>query len=332
MIQGIYLYGENKMTANTLILLGGMDWLEKSMQASGLVDVASVYKSRNKLTKPLFKLQYHTKLLYRYRHVWYDDWKNKLNQYRTVILFDAFEDTDIIEYIQGRFSKIRIIIYYYNPIYNSSLLNRIISAGVEVWSFDIRDCKEYGLMYNPQFYFWNIVFPEKKSKDIKAKSIAYDLIFIGKDKGRMPLLMKLNKYLKERGISLFIGICPDKETRYSSECKQFFIKSIPYNNYLDYLKRSRCVLDIVQEGQVGLTLRIMEALFYNKKIITNNRSIQDMKIYDKNNVYILGIDNRDLVEFIKDSKCEWDEELKKQYIFDKWLHRFFDIQYDIKGL
>lgn len=99
MIQGIYLYGENKMAANTLILLGGMDWLEKSMQASGLVDVASVYKSRNKLTKPLFKLQYHTKLLYRYRHVWYDDWKNKLNQYRTVILFDAFEDTDIIEYI-----------------------------------------------------------------------------------------------------------------------------------------------------------------------------------------------------------------------------------------
>ena len=46
MIQGIYLYGENKMAANTLILLGGMDWLEKSMQASGLVDVASVYKSR----------------------------------------------------------------------------------------------------------------------------------------------------------------------------------------------------------------------------------------------------------------------------------------------
>lgn len=201
------------MAANTLILLGGMDWLEKSMQASGLVDVASVYKSRNKLTKPLFKLQYHTKFLYHYRYIWYDDWKNKLNQYSTVVLFDAFEDIDIIQYIQKRFPKIRIIVYYYNPVHDASLLNRIISTGVEVWSFDVRDCKEYGLMYNPQFYFCNIVFPERKFKDTETENMIYDLIFIGKDKGRMPLLMKLNKYLKEREINLFIGIRPDRGTR-----------------------------------------------------------------------------------------------------------------------
>lgn len=91
-------------------------------------------------------------------------------------------------------------------------------------------------------------------------------------------------------------------------------------------------MDIVQKGQVGLTLRIMEALFYNKNVITNNRSIQDMKIYDKNNIYILGLDDRDLVEFIKESICEWDEELKKQYVFNAWLHRFFDTQYDMRGL
>lgn len=42
------------MASDTLILLGGIDWLGKSMQASGLVDVASVYKPRTKLTKPLF--------------------------------------------------------------------------------------------------------------------------------------------------------------------------------------------------------------------------------------------------------------------------------------
>lgn len=320
------------MAANTLILLGGMDWLEKSMQASGLVDVASVYKSRNKLTKPLFKLQYHTKFLYHYRYIWYDDWKNKLNQYSTVVLFDAFEDIDIIQYIQKRFPKIRIIVYYYNPVHDASLLNRIISTGVEVWSFDVRDCKEYGLMYNPQFYFCNIVFPERKFKDTETENMIYDLIFIGKDKGRMPLLMKLNKYLKEREINLFIGIRPDRGTRYPRDYKQFFIKSIPYNEYLGYLRRSRCVLDIVQKGQVGLTLRIMEALFYNKKVITNNRSIQDMKIYDKNNIYILGLDDRDLVEFIKEPICEWDEELKKQYVFNAWLHRFFDTQYDMRGL
>lgn len=320
------------MASDTLILLGGIDWLGKSMQASGLVDVASVYKPRTKLTKPLFKLQYHMKLLYCYRYIWYDDWKNRLSRYRTVILFDVFEDIDIIKYIQERFPKIRIIVYYYNQIHDCSFLHRILSTGIEVWSFDHRDCKEYNLRYNPQFYFRDIVFTKEYPKIINSKDVVFDLIFIGKDKGRMPLLMKLNEYLGKRGITLFLGICPDKKTRYPRKYKPFLIKHIPYSHYLGYLQYSRCVLDIVQEGQAGLTLRVMEALFYNKKIITNNLVIQDMKIYDKRNVYILGADERNLIEFIKEPKYKWDKGIKNRYTFEAWMNRFFDNKSDIEGL
>lgn len=320
------------MTSNTLILLGGIDWLGKSMQVSGLVDVASVYSSRNKLTKPLFKLQYHTNLLYCYRYIWYGTWKNRLDRYHTVILFDVFEDVDIIEYIKDRFPKIRIIVYYYNPIYNRPLLDRVVSTGVEVWSFDFRDCKKYSLMYNPQFYFQKIVFAEKFSNDIKSKNSEFDLIFVGKDKGRMAQIVKLNEYLIKRGVTFFVGICPDKRVSYSREYERFLMKPIPYNKYIYYLRHSRCVLDIVQEGQAGLTLRIMEALFYNKKIITNNGTIHDMKIFDKRNIYILGIDDRDLVEFIKGPVYEWDKAIKNRYTFEAWMNRFFDNEYDIEGL
>lgn len=320
------------MTSKTLILLGGIDWLGQSMQASGLVDVASIYKLRNKITKPIFKLQYHTNFLYHYRDIWYGEWKKHLDQYHTVIIFDVFEDIDIIEYIQRKFPRIRIVVYYYNPVYNRDLLNKIILTGVEIWSFDFSDCKKYSLMYNPQFYFRNIVFWEDSLENINFNTDAYDLIFVGKDKGRMPLLMKLNAYLRRRKINFFMGICPDRNTTYSNDNRKFFIKNIPYNDYLKYLRKSRCVLDIVQEKQSGLTLRIMEALFYNKKIVTNNIAIQDMKIYDKHNIYILGLDTRDLVEFIKDPVNEWSEEIKNRYVFSEWLKRFFDSNRATEGL
>lgn len=320
------------MIPDTLVLLGGIDWLGLSMQASGLVDVASLYKPRNKLTKPLFKLQYHTDLLYCYRYIWYGEWKNRLDRYHTIIIFDVFEDIDIIKYIQRYFPKIRIIVYYYNPIYNKALLNKVISTGVEIWSFDFSDCKEYSLLYNPQFYFQNIVFPEAFYKDRQSNNNKLDLIFVGKDKGRMPLLMKLKESLKIGKIRFFMGVRADRNITYSKACKQLLIEPIPYSFYLSLLRNSSCVLDIVQENQLGLTLRIMEALFYNKKVITNNTAIQNMKIYDKRNVYILGIDDRDLVKFIKSPVHDWNEQIKRQYVFCKWLDRFFDSNSDTEGL
>lgn len=321
------------MIPDTLVLLGGIDWLGLSMQASGLVDVERLYKPRNKLTKPLFKLQYHTNMLYRYRHIWYGDWKNRLDQYRTIIIFDVFEDIDVIKYIQRHFPKIRIIVYYYNPIYNKILLNKIILTGVEIWSFDFSDCKEYGLLYNPQFYFQNIVFPDGFYKDVKLNNNnKFDLIFVGKDKGRMPLLMKLNEYFKTRKVCFFMGVRPDRNIVYSKKCKQFLIEPIPYKFYLRFLKNSSCVLDIVQKNQLGLTLRIMEALFYNKKVITNNTAIQNLKIYDKRNVYILGSDDRDLAKFIKSPVHNWNRQIKGQYVFFKWINRFFDSNSDTEGL
>ena len=328
------IISQDRKSPDVLILLGGMNWLGQSMQASGLVDVAAIYKSRNKLTKPLFKLQYHMELLYHYRYIWYGNWKKYLEQYHTVILFDVFEDTDIIDYIQSNYPKIRIIVYYYNPIYNQYFLKKIGFTGVEIWSFDLCDCKKYRLKYNPQFYFRDINSLSSCS-DCKSKNVKdylYDIIFVGKDKGRSPLLMKLNKTFTNRGVQSFIRICPDKESSYSKEYEQFFIKHIPYETYLEYLRQSKCVLDIVQKAQQGLTLRIMEAIFFNKKIVTNNTAICGMKLYDKRNVYVIGVDNRDLIEFIKAPRYDWGEGIRNQYVFSEWLHRFFDSKSDIEGL
>ncbi|MBU5648492.1 lipopolysaccharide biosynthesis protein, partial [Pluralibacter sp. S54_ASV_43] len=61
-------------------------------------------------------------------------------------------------------------------------------------------------------------------------------------------------------------------------------------SYKENLKRSLAcdiIVDITQENQSGWTLRILEALYFNKKIITNNQSILNSEIYSKERFFIL---------------------------------------------
>jgi len=49
---------------------------------------------------------------------------------------------------------------------------------------------------------------------------------------------------------------------------------MPYNEMLYYTVNSKCILEVNQGGAVGYTSRFLEAVMYNKKLLTNNCSIQ----------------------------------------------------------
>lgn len=97
-----------------------------------------------------------------------------------------------------------------------------------------------------------------------------------------------------------------------------------YSLLLDYVAKSKAILDIVQEGQEGLTLRSMEALFFEKKLITNNQSIIKEKFYRKENIFIIGHDKIDEIEeFMNAAYIKNTEEVLKYYDFNAWINRFF---------
>ena len=59
-----------------------------------------------------------------------------------------------------------------------------------------------------------------------------------------------------------------------------------YYEYLKQIENSRIICEVVQKGQSGLTVRALEALFFEKKLITNNESIIEFDFYDSNNIFI----------------------------------------------
>ena len=70
--------------------------------------------------------------------------------------------------------------------------------------------------------------------------------------------------------------------------KEKRMNGINYNKYLSYsdvlhhVQRTNCIVEIMNPGQKGLTLRAMEAVCCNKKLLTDNITIKELKYYDNN--------------------------------------------------
>lgn len=102
--------------------------------------------------------------------------------------------------------------------------------------------------------------------------------------------------------------------------------TLSYEETLHWIGRSKCLVEILQEGQSGSSLRTLEALFYGKKLLTNNRTIVSEPYYDQQRVFILDRDNpADLRAFI-DRPLDLEENARywcrSIYHIDQWLEHF----------
>ena len=67
----------------------------------------------------------------------------------------------------------------------------------------------------------------------------------------------------------------------------------------------------------------MEALFLERKLITNNTDIKNYDFYNHDNIFILGEDNiNEIKEFINKPYKKIDQDIIDYYDFDQWLNRF----------
>ena len=77
------------------------------------------------------------------------------------------------------------------------------------------------------------------------------------------------------------------------------------------------------DGQRGLTLRPLEALFMKKKLLTNNKHIREYPFYSPDNIFIFGENNKtDIVHFLQLEYDESVDALINEYNFNHWISEF----------
>ncbi len=237
------------------------------------------------------------------RELIWGNWKKNIQKYNLVILGENNFNPNFTKYIKKHNPNCRIIMFYWNCIhegYKRFLKDPNID---EFYTFDKNDAKKYNLKYNSQFYTKDLKIPKRK--------IINDVVFCGRAKGRENTLNNLQKIFNEHNLkSKFIVTIKEKD---------FY----PYDNYLNDISESKAVLDIFAGEQVGLSLRPMESIFFEKKLITNNLDIVNYDFYEPQNIFIIGKDNFDDIKSFLDSPYKKiNQKIIDYYDYHNWLKRF----------
>lgn len=274
-----------------------------------VTDNANIFKKigvvRRAIRRVLIK-SVHLQCLY------VDSWINSINQYDMIVVPADKLTLKIPEYLNKKGYRGRLIWWYWNPVNveaspSPNLINRQLC---ELWSFDKRDCEIYQMRYNTQYFFAR--YPRKNTP------ITQDFYFVGKEKGRYSVLKELEKKLASFGYSTKFIITANSP-RENSHKYDF---PISYKDNLQRDQESRCIVEINQENQVGLTLRSLEALFFEKKLITDNTSIMEEEFYDENNILLLEEVSKDSVHEFINKPFQAKNSAVQFYDFNSWIERF----------
>jgi len=230
---------------------------------------------------------------------------SSLNYGDSVLLCDYANVNLLLTIKQILHPSVKVCLWFWNPILNKYASQQGIccakNLSYEIYTFNPTDALEYEIKLLNQF------FPMHLPKD--ENQIETDFYFQGFDKGRKNILLDLSQRLKP------YKVCINIIDRVSD--------AIAYPEYIHNVKTTRCLIDIVQNGQKGITLRPLEALALDKKLLTNNPEIKNYDFYRKENILILGEDDIDSVdEFLSTPLAAIDNEIKMKYDTSAWIKNF----------
>lgn len=236
---------------------------------------------------------------------WYGKWKKELLNYDTVIVHADQRTRTVPRYIHKIKPEMRVIYWYWNPVNKNTLPELAKDRKIECWSFDEDDCEKYKMKKNIQYYY-------EQSKNT-SETIEYDVYFVGHDKGRKEKIKEIENQLAIKNISGKFDLIRESDT------------PIPYSEVQRRIRKARAIVEVTQAGQVGCTLRALEALFFRKKLITTNPNIEKEDFYNPNNIYIYGKDNlNDLQTFLEEPYDSGSDKFRDEHTVDAWFMNFFE--------
>lgn len=239
--------------------------------------------------------------------------KKELAKFKTIILFDDYPDLNLLKYLKKNSPNCNIKLWFWNvPNYNIELYKKYC----DMYCFDHKFCNKYCIKHINQFYFPSAVYA-------RHNSVSNDVVFIGIDKNRNELLSEIADMLDCFNIKYQLRLidaksCKDNRIIYEKE-------PLKYSTVIEACLESKAILELVADNQQGLTWRSLEALFFEKKLITNNKSIVDYDFYDKRNIFIYGVDSvSSLRAFIASPFVTVDEEVINKYTVQYWYKQIME--------
>lgn len=184
----------------------------------------------------------------------------------------------ILPYLKKNFLNSKFVFYKQDLFAKSGIknINAFINQFDLTLSYDPIEAKKYNIIYHPTPFTY-IQLPS----DSRYSS---DVYYLGTAKERLSTILKAFDILKEKGLKckFFIyGEVPiEIKQKYQDIC--FPEEYISYMENLNYVRNTKCILEVMQSGAIGFTPRVWEAISYDKTLITNNTYLKESPFYNSN--------------------------------------------------
>lgn len=190
------------------------------------------------------------------------------------------------------------------------LIDLLKAENLYIGTFDTNDAKSFDIEFYTQY--------ASKVDSVNTQNCKFDFSFVGKNKDRKNLIESIQENLSKENFTTKFKIIESDAQR------------IPYTEYLNFILDAKCLIDIVQKNQSGLTLRPLEALFYSRKLLTNNPMIITEDFYHPNNIMIFDenkLDIDELKEFMKKPLIKLPQPIVDQYLVGNVINKIIENHY-----
>ncbi len=254
------------------------------------------------------------------KSIYYNKYRKLVNKNKYDLLFvikgDVFsEETWKKIFAERKFKN--SVLYQWDSFSNYNYKN-LIKIFDKTFSFDRSDSNRFErLIYLPLFYYGDFCYQEQ---------IEYDLLFVGIwHSDRIEILNKIGEIAEYEGLKVYFKIYyPFLSWLYlrlkngkSMQSPYLTFKKISQKHLSRLYRKTKCIIDIANPRQSGLTMRTIECVGANKKLITTNQNIAVEDFYCEN----IQIVRRDTIENIDlnyiNTKSEYPN--REKYRLDNWL-------------
>lgn len=232
-----------------------------------------------------------------------------------------------IQILKNKNKNAKFILYLWDSIRRIEGIEHKLDFFDKVFSFDRLDSiNNNKLVFNPLFF--RKEYSSQNTNSTKNNHV-YHLGWYHSD--RLILIQKIANYCQENNLNyqfiLFTGYFsyliqsvfggPLKNNR-----KFLIFKPVSAKENFSNILNSKVTLDITHPFQSGLTMRTIELIGAERKLVTTNEDILNYDFYNPNNILIINRDNPVLEKsFFETEYTAIPSEIRSNYAIENWLSR-----------
>ena len=191
------------------------------------------------------------------------------------------ENERLFKYIKKLNPENKCVVLYTDLISKENIdINDIKKVSDMIITYDEQEAKIYDVDYLDMDYYTPLI-PVTTPQEFEN-----DVYFLGYAKDRLDEIHKVYKYFDENGLKCKFIICGTKPNDRITGEGLIYRKPITYLENLENVSKSKCILEIIQGKSVGPTLRLREAKTFKRKLITNNKNPEYLRVLSGNNLYV----------------------------------------------